>query len=500
MHELLTPDEMGRADALAIGRGPLSGIELMRNAGRAAAREILDRFADAECVSILCGPGNNGGDGYVIARELKRAGIPVSVFTLAQAKPGTDAALVAEEYNGDVSPMAAFSPSAGGLLVDALFGAGLTRSVDGPALEAIRKTKEAGCRVVAVDLPSGLSGDSGAVLGDACPADLTVAFFRKKPGHLLYPGRILCGELAVADIGIRSDILADIGPSCFENLPKLWIDVLPTPSADAHKYSRGAVGVFSGGPASTGAARLSAEAAQRAGAGAVTVYSPANALLVNANHLTSIMLSKLDAADELAEMLKSSRNKAFVLGPGFGIGEKVCEFALAVLSVKENPPHLVLDADGLTSLAENPATLFDRPGNDRQSLVLTPHEGEFARLFPDHAADPALSKLDRARAAAKQASATVIYKGPDTVVASPDGRAAINTNGTPWLATAGSGDVLAGITAALLAQGMPAFEAACASVWMHAESGQLVGRSAIAEDLVDRLPCVYRSTDRGGSE
>lgn len=497
MHELLTPEEMSRADRLAISAGPVSGIELMRNAGRAVASEILSHYPETSRAEILCGPGNNGGDGYVIATELARAGISVAVYALAPPGAGTDAAIAAAECGIESRSIDAFSPASGTLVVDALFGAGLERPLAGGALEAVERTKEVRCTVVAVDLPSGVSGASGEVLGGACPADKTVTFFRKKPGHLLYPGRELCGDLVLADIGIGEFVLGDIGPACFESDPQLWADQLPTLVTNAHKYSRGAVGVFSGGPTSTGAARLSALAAQRAGAGAVTVHSPASALLVNASHLTSIMLNRLENIEDIAEVLKTGRTRSFVLGPGFGIGEKTCDFAIALLAPAAGHNGLVLDADGLTSFAGDAATeLFDREKPDEApSLVLTPHEGEFARLFPELATNDALSKLDRARAAAKQAQATIIYKGPDTVVASPDGRAAINTNGTPWLATAGSGDVLAGVVAALLAQDMPAFEAACASVWLHAETGRLAGRGAIAEDLVHHVGDAWASLD-----
>ena len=491
MQELLTPNEMGRADQSAIENGPLSGLQLMRNAGSAVVREIMRRFPDAVDIHILCGPGNNGGDGYVIANLLHKTGLPVFLHALAPPKPGTDADLALAECGVDVRSIGELALNRSSLVVDALFGAGLERPLSGAALEVVEKVEAAGCRVTAVDLPSGLSGESGKVLGGACTADLTVTFFRKKPGHLLYPGRALCGELILADIGIRDEVLDEISPSCFENGPASWASQLPSPGADAHKYSRGAVGVFSGGPTATGAARLSAMAAQRAGAGAVTVYSPASALAVNAGHLTSIMLSKIDTPDELAAMLHDTRISSFVLGPGFGVGLKSRDFVRVLVGtdpdrkVDNLPRSVVLDADALTSFEADPTALFDRNAAENgPALVLTPHEGEFKRLFSDLASDGTMSKLDRARAAAELAQATVVYKGPDTVIAAADGRAAINTNATARLATAGSGDVLAGIIAGLLAQGMPEFEAACAGVWLHGETGRIAGQGAIAEDLV----------------
>lgn len=487
---------MALIDRMAIAEGPYSGLQLMENAGRAIAREILARFAQIRSAEVLCGPGNNGGDGYVVAGELARAGIPVSIFALAPPKPGSDAALAADNCGIKAGEIGEFSPDTGTLVVDALFGAGLQRPLSGGALDAVERARTSDCPVVAVDLPSGLSGHSGEVLGAACPANLTVTFFRKKPGHLLNPGRQLCGETVLADIGISAQILDEIDPLACENHPSQWCNQLPILKIDAHKYSRGAVGAFSGGIASTGAARLAASAAQRAGAGAVTVYSPGNAIQVNASHLTSIMLAKLDTADDLFAMMQTGRCRTFLLGPGFGVGEKARDFVRVLTGndadreIDTSPETLVLDADALTSFAGSPQTLFERP-DEGPALVLTPHEGEFKKLFADIAVDDGLSKLERARSASARSNSVVVYKGPDTIIAAPDGRAAINTNGTAWLATAGSGDVLAGIIAGLASQGMPAFEASCAAVWLHGETGRIAGQGAIAEDFIRSIQAAF---------
>jgi hydroxyethylthiazole kinase-like uncharacterized protein yjeF len=487
-HELLTPKEMAEVDRLAVEAGPFAGIDLMHRAGAAVAAEILERFPGIATVHVLCGPGNNGGDGYVVARLLAEAGMDVRVWSLAAPKPGKDAALAAGECPMPPQPLAGFRAAASEVVVDALFGAGLSKPVTGAATDAIAGIARSGARMVAVALPSGISGASGGVPGVAPRADLTVTFFRMKPGHLLYPGRDYCGETVVADIGIRDDVLEKVRSSAYENAPKLWQDALPFPGVETHKYKRGHACVFSGGPSATGAARLAAMAAARIGAGAVTVLSPAAAMLVNASHLTAIMLAKMDDAAALGEFIKARKPNAFVLGPGFGVGEKAQELALAVLE-HGDCGGLVLDADGITSFRDAPASLFITAGSGHAPpLVLTPHEGEFARLFPGLAGDATLSKLDKARRAAERSHAVIVYKGPDTVIAAPDGRAAINANGTPFLATAGSGDVLAGMTAGLLAQGMPAFEAACAAVWMHAEAGSRFGAVLIAEDLPGLLP------------
>ncbi len=483
-NELLTPDEMALADRLTIAAGPADGRTLMERAGAAVAAAVLRGYESRSSVDVLCGPGNNGGDGYVAARLLAEAGVAVRLWRLAPPKTGTDAAAAAAACPLPAKDLSAFAPLPGSVVVDALFGAGLAKPLAGAAAAAAAAVRQAGVPVVAVDLPSGVSGMTGAVLGTAFRADHTITFFCKKPGHLLHPGKLFCGKLELTDIGIPQAVLPTIRPSAYENGPDLFVPQIRPPAVDTHKYARGHVAVFSGGAAATGAARLASLAAQRAGAGAVTLLSPPDALLVNAAHLTSIILRRCAGQDEALRFLAERKPGALVLGPGFGIGEETAGLALALIAAAGGIAEgLVFDADAITSLAgERAAFLFEaqrKPG--RAALVLTPHEGEFGRLFPDLAGEG--SKLDRAREAAARAGAVLIYKGPDTVIAAPDGRAAINGNGTAWLATAGSGDVLCGIVASLLAQGMPAFEAAAAAVWIHAEAARRFGAGLIAEDL-----------------
>ncbi|NMG38636.1 NAD(P)H-hydrate dehydratase [Chelativorans sp. ZYF759] len=489
-HALLTPDEMARADQLAIAGGGLDGYGLMLNAGRAIAAEILSRHAEAAGLDVLCGPGNNGGDGYVVARLLAEGGLHVRVWALGVPGQGSDAARARQACPVEAAPLASFAPAEDRLVVDALFGAGLSKPLAGDVSTVIGAVEAAGSPVVAVDLPSGISGETGQAMGAAFDADLTVTFFRLKPGHLLMPGRRHCGTTVVADIGIPDSVLDEIGPRAFRNGPALWAARLPRPEADTHKYRRGHVGVMSGGPSATGAARLAAMGAARAGAGAVTLLSPSSAVLVNAAHLTAIMLRRTDSVDDLSEFVKERKPAAFVLGPGAGVNHHTRTHALELLAMKGGPA-LVLDADGITACAAAPDTLF-AAAETSAGLVLTPHEGEFGRLFPDINADSVPSKLERARRAAARASGVVVLKGADTVVAAPDGRAVINANGTPLLATAGSGDVLAGLIAGLIAQGMPTFEAACAAVWIHADAGRRFGPGLIAEDLPGLVPGVLR--------
>lgn len=459
---------------------------LMQRAGQGAA-EWVWRIAGHRAVTVLCGPGNNGGDGFIAARLLRERGWSVTLFLLGERERlQGDAAEAAHRWEGPVHPLTADAGAGASLIIDGIFGAGLARDVNGVAGEVIRRIGEAGIPVAAIDVPTGLDGDTGQVRGTAFQAALTVTFFRAKPGHRLLPGRQLCGELAVADIGIGDDVLAEIAPSTFENGPAVWGARFPRPRLDAHKYARGHALAVSGGPANTGAARLAARAALRAGAGLVTVASPPNALAVNAAHLTAIMLKGFDGADGLARILEDKRKNACLIGPGAGVGQATRENVLAALL---SGAAMLLDADALTSFAEIPRDLFVAiKGYFAGPVVLTPHEGEFARLFPGLQG----GKLARARAAAAEAGAVVVLKGADTVIAAPEGRAIINGNAGPELATAGSGDVLGGIILGLLAQGVPAFEAAAMGVWLHGEAGQAFGPGLIAEDLPEMLPSVLR--------
>ena len=488
--EVLTTAEMERADRLTIAAGT-PGFALMMSAGQAVAESAMN-LAEEGPILVVAGPGNNGGDGFVAAAELAARGREVSVILLCERDSlQGDAALAARGWKYPVLP---FNPQAIGrpaLIIDALFGAGLDRAVNGEPLEMIESINANGAAVLAVDLPSGINGTTAAVMGVAVRATETATFFRRKPAHLLLPGRAHCGRVRVADIGIDANVLAEIQPRTFENLPSFWRQSFPVPRIDGHKYDRGHAAVVSGGLAATGAARLSARGALRAGAGLVTLASPRDALAVNASALTAVMVRAVDTVVEFAEMLEDRRFNACVIGPGAGVGARTRDLVLTAVSAKRS---LVLDADALTSFADTPDRLFDAVKDSRDpQVVLTPHEGEFSRLFSDISNKHTLrSKLGRVRAAAERSGAVVLVKGPDTVVAAPDGRATIAANAPPWLATAGAGDVLSGMISGLLAQGVPAFEAASIGVWMHGEAGREAGPGLIAEDLPEVLPAVIR--------
>jgi len=481
--ELLTPEEMGEADRRTISAGT-PGIKLMERAGRAVAEAVGRRVAPGARVAILAGPGNNGGDGFLAAVALSEAGYSVALGLLGdRGKLTGDAAVAANNWSGPLDDLAPAILNGADIVVDALFGAGLDRPIEGTAAAMIAAVNEAGLPVVAVDLPSGIDGRDGSILGVAIKAVETVTFFRRKPGHLLLPGRVLAGQISVADIGIDAKALEAIRPKAFHNIPSLWRAQYPRPLIDGHKYTRGHTIVVSGPMTRTGAARLAARAALRIGSGLVTVAAPREALSVHAAQLTAIMLLQMDGALDLAEILEDERRNAVVMGPALGVGERTKSLARVAL---ERTPAVVLDADAITSFADGPEALFELIRQRTAPTVLTPHAGEFARLFPDLAVIP--SKLDRARAAADRAAAIVVLKGPDTVVAAPDGFAAIADNAPPDLATAGSGDVLAGMIGGLLAQGMPGLDAAAAAVWMHGAAGQVAGRGLVAEDLTEAVP------------
>ena len=482
--ELLTTAEMAAADKAAPQLG-VSGLELMENAGRGVADIAGTMLADGSRVVVLCGPGNNGGDGYVAARHLSRRGFTVDVVALGDhSRLQGDAADMAGRWDGAVHDFEPNIVETADLIIDAVFGAGLTRAPDGVAADMIRAVNAGVAPVLAVDVPSGLDGTTGQAAGAVIEAEATVTFFRLKPGHVLLPGRTLCGRVHLVDIGLPEAVLDDIRPATFRNRPELWARQWPVMSADGHKYARGHAVVLSGPAHATGAARLGARGALRIGAGLVSVASPSDAVAANAAHLTSIMIVSMADDSGLAQVLSDIRKNAVLIGPGAGVGEATRRHVLAGLT---SQAAAVLDADALTSFADDPEELFAAiAAREGVATVLTPHDGEFARVFGEQPSN----KLEGCRQAAARSGAVVILKGADTVIAAPDGRAAINDNAPPWLATAGAGDVLAGFVIGLLAQGMAGWQAACAAVWVHGACATKFGPGLIAEDIPEMAPPV----------
>lgn len=486
--EILTVAEMYASDRYAVEHG-VPSLTLMENAGRGIADAVAARWSPRPTI-VLCGPGNNGGDGFVAARHLKTRGWPVRLALLGEV--GTlkgDAAAMASRWDGEVLPLTHDVSAGAELAIVALFGAGLTRPLEGVARDVVARLNASGIPRIAVDVPSGLHGDRARPLGageGAClKADLTITFFRKKPAHVLAPGRFLCGETVVVDIGTPPGALASIRPRIVENGPAQWAARYPWPKPEGHKYGRGHTVVVSGTAHATGAARLAARAALRIGSGLVSVAAGAEAVPVLAAALTAIMVKPIAGSGGLATLLSDRRFNAVVIGPGCGTGPATRDLVAAVLA---SSAAAVLDADALTVFRDDPQALFLLL---REPAVLTPHEGEFERLFPGLLARSE-NRIDAVRQASAAAHCTVLLKGPDTAIAAPDGRVAINTHAPPTLATAGSGDVLAGLIAGLMAQGMTSFDAACAGAWLHGDAAHRFGPGLIAEDLPEQLPAVLK--------
>jgi len=475
--EILTTSEMYDADRLAMEAG-VPGIDLMEAAGKAVAEAVMARCPRG-AVTVLCGPGNNGGDGFVAARHLSENGWPVRLALLGdRAKLKGDAAQHAALWKGKAEPLALSSLEGADVAIDALFGAGLSKPLEGICKEVAEALNDSERRVFAVDVPSGVRGDDGAVLsGVAIAADATVTFFRKKPGHLLLPAAALCGEIHVADIGIPEAILTQIEPRAFENNPHLWHSALRWRGPESHKFHFGHA-VISSGPTLTGAGILAARAGLRVGTGLMTIACNPENRTIFAGAVPTAMPAPVADATAFKELLGDERISAVLLGPGHGV---TADTRRRVIDSLEAGKGTVLDADALTVFQDDPEALF---GLLDERCLMTPHEGEFRRLFPDVGG----SKLERTRAAARQSNAVVLLKGGDTVIAHPDGRAVVNGNALPELAIGGAGDVLAGLCVGLLAQGVPAFEAACAAAWIHGQAAAGFGPGLIAEDLPGAIP------------
>jgi len=491
--ELLTPAEMAEADRLAPTLG-VPSLELMERAGLAVAEEAQRMVRPGGRVAVLCGPGNNGGDGFVAARLLSERGFEVRLALIGADRSALrgDAGVMASRYGSAILDGDAgvdMCRNWADLIVDALFGAGLSRPLSGAAEEVVAAMNASNRPILAVDVPSGLDGATGCAVGPVVAATRTVTFFRRKPGHLLIPGRRLCGPVALRDIGMPEAVLAAVRPQIHANARELWLGSYPRLQPDGHKYTRGHAVVVSGGIEMSGAARLCARGALRIGAGLVTVVSPPGALQAHAAQLNAMLLKAGAGPVDLSRLLEDKRFTAVGIGPGLGRSDMARDQVLTVLA---SGVATMLDADAISVAAAAPEALFQAIAAHERPVVLTPHEGEFKRLFPDASG----SKLERARAAARISGATVLLKGPDTVIAAATGEAAINENAPPWLATAGSGDVLAGFVTGLLAQRMPAFEAACAAAWLHGECANAFGPGLIAEDLPEVLPKVLAALPR----
>ncbi|MFT3724988.1 MAG: NAD(P)H-hydrate dehydratase [Hyphomonadaceae bacterium] len=484
---ILTCDEVRVAEQRSVEAG-LSLWALMQKAGQACADVLHAEFPDGRVI-VLAGPGNNGGDAFVAAQRLRDLGRNVWLYDLAPKSERTPEGQNAlNALTGPRQPLEDMRVHTDDIVLDGLFGAGLSRPLAGEAAFAVEQVNASGAKVVAIDVPSGINGDTGAITGPAIGADVTVTFCCKKPAHVLQPAASQCGEVVPAEIGFGK-FLAEVGGNRLnENAPSLWSHALRWPTATSHKHQRGRLAVVSGGLANTGAARLAAHAGLRSGAGLVTVLCPPAALMVVASSVTAVMTSSFASAEDL--VVQTERSTAIVIGPAAGVTDAT---RANVEALARTGRSLVLDADALTVFAGKVETLrsiLSAPA------ILTPHTGEFERLFPGVLASSS-TRIEAVRAASKQVGCIVLLKGPDTTIAAPDGRAVINTHATPFLATAGAGDVLAGIIGGLLAQGLDPFAAACAGAWMHGDAGLRIGAGLTAEDLDAALRDVIRGLYAG---
>ncbi|MEH6402495.1 MAG: NAD(P)H-hydrate dehydratase [Sneathiella sp.] len=478
--KILSVEQMYEADSRTIQQG-VSGKVLMENAGQGVTAFIEEGW-DICRAAILCGPGNNGGDGYVIARALRDAGWPVKVYAYGDVqKLSGDAEFMFQKIEGNVEPLTALDLDQTDLVVDALFGAGF-RGAFPTEIETLFDTMQSkSISIVCVDVPSGMDGNSGEVAKGTPCADLTVSFCRPKTGHLFYPAIKNMGRFEVIDIGISDEIIDDLKIQVFENAPDLWLDLLPVPSAMGHKYDRGHCTVMGGGLKSMGAARIAARCALRSGAGAVTLLCAPSALMAYSISLDAVMVQSLRDPEDLGDWLATKRIASILIGPGNGVSDRTRANVIEALKSKAT---VILDADALTVFKDDPDLLFDKISKKEVGhVILTPHEAEFARIFEFEG-----TALERCQKAALRSGAIVVLKGASTIISEPTGRTVINTNATPWLATAGSGDSLAGIISGLIAASMPCFEATTMGVWMHGEAGIRFGPGLIAEDIEAQIP------------
>ena len=549
MTELLTAAQMKAIEAAAIASGEVTGLELMERAGRGLVEAVFAEWPELQAGTfravVLCGPDGNGGDGFVVARLLKAWGWEIEVFLYGDPdRMPPDARVNYQRWlaMGAVGVAASFDPwnTDAALYVDALFGIGLSRSLEGEAFgiaKSLEISSQNHCaKLVSVDVPSGLCADSGKDLSGgnvlAPRPDLTVSFGYRKLGHILGDGAQRCGKLVIKSIGLdlrkamralgeRYDPLTKTKPQGLVVGLLEGIDLAPGYSGpdsildkgwvenSGHKYSHGHALILSGPPGHGGAARMAARGALRIGAGLVTVACPHKALAENAARLDAVMLRVVEDGAGLATVLQDTRINALCVGPGLGLDARAVGAVATVLEVSGSritsgtaqPLGVVLDADALTLISRDPA-MFDLL---HENCVLTPHGGEFARLFPDIATKlaapaitgPAYSKVDACREAAARAGCVVLLKGADTVIADPSGKCSINSahyeRAAPWLATAGSGDVLAGFIAGLLARGFGPMQAAETAAWLHVECARSFGPGLIAEDLPEELPKVFRA-------
>jgi ADP-dependent NAD(P)H-hydrate dehydratase / NAD(P)H-hydrate epimerase len=481
--EILNNQQMAEADSLVIESG-VSGFDLMKRAGEGVA-DFIHIYYPGRNVLVLCGSGNNGGDGFIAAKKLQNGGHNVRLACLApKDKLKNDALRAAQQWDGEIFPFENLTIDSGELIVDAVFGTGLVRDFIPPVKEIFEQIKNLNSDVVAVDIPSGVNGSTGESLSLTPHARHTITFCRRKIGHVLLPGREFSGTVHVVDIGIPDEVVEQVGSTATENRPHLWRSSLRRKTASCHKYDYGHA-ILYGGPRMTGAACMSAYAALRTGAGVCTIVANPDTADIYRHYMPNIMYEPIEALKDFDTHLADGRRNAVLMGPGAGQENRADLKRLIESVCKRRDRKIVLDADALTVFADNPEVLY-RMLRNRENVVLTPHEGEFAKIFPGIQG----TKIERAEQASVLTNATIVLKGFESVIAAPGRKSVVNTYSSPYLATAGSGDVLAGIIVGFIAQNVPVFESSCAAVWLHSEAARAFGPGLVATDIIELIPAI----------
>jgi len=462
----------------------IPGYKLMENAGGVIFKIIKKKFKKKKKIKILCGPGNNGGDGFVVAKLLEENGFQdVELFCLVtKNKLKGDAKIAANNFNKNLKSFNDFKISSNDLIIDGIFGSGLKRNISGNLKKIIEKINLKKPYCISIDTPSGINGDTGEIQGTALKSNDTITFTTKKPGHLLSPGSEYCGNVIVGDIGINLEKLS-FKPRIFENHPDNWRSKFPWPNQKSHKYTRG-FSLIICGEKMTGASRLAARAAARIGCGLLCLGVPRKSFNIYSTENPIALIEIVDDKKDLNNLLKDKRINTILIGPGFGISKKKLELILKV--VKEKKRLIVLDADALKNNFKKILL------KNKTKIVITPHEGEFLQVLKDLNIKNKKNKFSIVIEFIKKTKINLILKGNKTLICSQDGKISINTNTSPFLATGGSGDVLAGMITGLISQGMDIFNACCASVWIHGEIGRMKGPGLIAEDLPEMIPKVLK--------
>jgi len=483
---IFLPEEMRRFERLNFTKK--QSYEFMERAGHEVFKLIENNFTKKQSVIVLCGPGNNGGDGFVVARYLMEEGYKVKVYTFANKDNYIGDALEAlKNFKGVIKALSFFNLEKKALIVDALFGIGLKRKIKGRLKKIFQQIKKSNNPVVSVDIPSGISSSDGKILGSAIKATFTVTFHRKKAGHVLGDGKEFSGKLSVVDIGFSNKKMKN---RYIENSPHLWVKYFPWKKISGHKYSRGRVVVHGGQKEFTGATILSAQAALRTGTGSVKIICSKNTLQIYSLKFPSVLKTEINNIYQLEKFLKKEKITSILIGPGAGSNKKVKEIVKLIL---RKVKYAVIDADALTCFKNDLKSLYNLLDKNK---IITPHLGEFHRIFPT--IKKKLNNVDKVLIATKLTKSNIVLKGSSTIIISYDKKIIINDHSSSELAVIGSGDVLSGLIVSLVGdKKMSPFLAGCAATWIHGDIAKKYGKGLIAEDIVKGIPAALKRLKHG---